>query len=75
VEADAVRIEGNMSHAGMVPVLDSAVQEAPGRYVVDDFGFTMPGDWVLSVEATLPDGRTARTEVPANVVGSMGGGG
>jgi hypothetical protein len=70
-----VTVEGNMSHAGMVPVLDTARMTGPGQYLVDDFRFTMAGDWILTVEATLPDGRhTVHTQetdvvsVPPSVV-------
>jgi hypothetical protein len=72
-EAEVV-VEGNMSHAGMVPVLDTAVAEEPGRYGISDFTFTMAGDWVLTVQATLPDGRRARIDRPTHVVGQIGGG-
>jgi hypothetical protein len=70
-----VEVEGNMSHAGMVPVFDTARGEEAGRYGISDFAFTMAGDWVLDVKATLPDGRWVRILKPANVVGVMGGGG
>jgi hypothetical protein len=73
-EGAEVVVEGNMSHAGMVPVLDTAVAEDPGRYGISDFKFTMAGDWVLTVQATLPDGRRARIERSTNVVGHIGGG-
>lgn len=53
-----VWVRGDMSHAGMQPVLSRAKAVDAGRYVTDDFAFTMAGDWVLSVQATLPDGRT-----------------
>jgi hypothetical protein len=74
VEGARIVVEGNMSHAGMVPVLDTAVAEEPGRYGISDFTFTMAGDWVLSLEAILPDGRTVRTSRGTNVVGRVGGG-
>jgi hypothetical protein len=64
-----VTVEGNMSHAGMVPVVDTAHATRPGRYMVPDFDFTMAGDWVLTVQADLPDGRTARLEYGTTVVG------
>ncbi len=73
VEGAQVVVEGNMSHAGMVPVFDTAVAEDPGRYGIPDFTFTMAGDWVLTVRATLPDGRRARIDRPTNVVGKIGG--
>lgn len=74
LEGARVVVEGNMSHAGMVAVVDTAVAEGPGIYGISDFSFTMAGDWVLDVQATLPDGRWVRTRHPANVVGPMGGG-
>ena len=54
-----VRIEGYMTHAGMAPLLASAVERAPGIYEAE-FAFTMQGDWVLLVSVNLPDG--ARVE-------------
>ncbi len=57
VEGATVSVEGNMSHAGMVPVFGSAREGEPGTYTIPDFTFTMAGDWILTLEATLPDGR------------------
>jgi hypothetical protein len=68
-----VQVTGQMTHAGMVPVVDTASQEAPGRYAVPAFGFTMAGDWVLEVRARLPDGREAAADQPIRVA-DMGGG-
>lgn len=61
-------VEGNMSHAGMVPVVDTARMESPGLYLVEQFRFTMAGDWVLTLEATLPDGRLAVLRERTNVM-------
>ncbi len=52
-----VELEGNMHHAGMVPVLAQATEVAPGRYQAS-LEFTMSGDWFLLVRADLPDGRS-----------------
>jgi hypothetical protein len=52
-----VRLEGTMTHAGMVPVIREAAVDGPGRYRIDDFEFTMGGDWILLVHVTLVDGR------------------
>jgi len=52
-----VEVEGNMSHAGMVPVYATATELEDGRYEVD-LELTMGGDWFLLVDATLPDGRS-----------------
>ena len=63
-----------MSHAGMVPVLETASADVPGRYYVPEFNFTMAGDWVLTLEAILPDGRTARIQKPLRVTRTPGTG-
>ena len=57
-----VELEGNMNHAGMVPVLSEAQEVAPGRYQAD-FEFTMGGDWYILVRAQLPDGRSMERQV------------
>ena len=51
-------IEGNMNHAGMVPVLRDADDGAEGVYEVP-FEWTMGGDWFVVVNVTLPNGDTA----------------
>ncbi len=62
LEGATLEIEGNMTHAGMVPVLARAEEVGGGRYVVRDFAFTMGGDWILTVRAVLPSGeRVERT--------------
>lgn len=62
ISGATVEIEGNMSHAGMVPVLASASEVAPGRYTAD-LEFTMGGDWFLLVRADLPDGRSLERKI------------
>ncbi len=69
VEGADVQVEGNMSHAGMVPVTGTASVRGPGVYVLPDFRFTMAGGWILTVTARLPDGREATTRRTTNVVG------
>jgi hypothetical protein len=68
-----ISVEGNMSHAGMTPVLDTAVAEGAGRYYVPEFKFTMAGDWFLDLEATLPDGRAGRLRKATRVTRAPGG--
>lgn len=51
-----VRLEANMSHAGMRPVFAEARETEPGRYQTE-LEFTMAGDWVVLVRLALPDGR------------------
>jgi len=55
VEGARVEVEGNMSHPGMVPVLGTGEEVAPGVYRVG-LRFTMAGDWFLVVRADLPNG-------------------
>lgn len=73
LEGAVIVVEGNMSHAGMAPVVDTAQAEDPGRYGVSAFGFTMAGDWILTVHASLPDGREVQIQKGTNVVGKIGG--
>ena len=54
--ATGITLRGDMSHAGMEPVLATAVGQGDGVYRAD-FTWTMAGDWIVTVEATLPDGR------------------
>jgi hypothetical protein len=56
VSGARVRLEGNMTHAGMTPVFAEAKELEPGRYRAT-LEFTMAGDWVVLVHAALPDGR------------------
>ena len=51
-----VRLEGNMTHAGMSPVFAEASEAEPGNYRAT-LEFTMAGDWVIIVHVALPDGR------------------
>lgn len=51
-----VQLRGDMTHAGMQPVITTMNDVGGGQYRADDFEFTMAGDWVLTVEAELPDG-------------------
>jgi len=62
VSGAAMELEGNMHHAGMVPVFAQAAEIAPGRYQAD-LEFTMSGDWFILVRAQLPDGRSMERKV------------
>lgn len=57
-----MEIEGNMSHAGMVPVLAVAREVSPGRYQAE-LEFTMVGDWFMLVRADLADGRSMERKI------------
>jgi hypothetical protein len=67
VKGARVHLEGQMSHAGMAPVLADASEREPGVYEIP-FAFTMQGDWALLVSIVLPDGaRLERRIDVANV--------
>ena len=52
----ALAVKGDMTHAGMVPVLaEIEGADEDGVYNVP-FEWTMAGDWVVTVEARLSDG-------------------
>lgn len=57
IEDATLNVKGDMNHAGMVPVLAEA-SSGPGGIYELDFAWTMPGDWIVTVEAALPDGST-----------------
>lgn len=58
IEGAKVNVRGDMSHAGMQPVMTTAAAGAVGSYLAD-FEWTMAGDWIVTVSAALPDGRTS----------------
>ena len=53
----AVRVTGDMTHAGMVPVVAEAPEVEAGTYRSNGFAFDMAGDWVLTVDVTYSDGE------------------
>lgn len=61
-----IDVEGNMNHAGMVPVLATAIELEDGRYSAP-FEFTMGGDWILMLHIVLADGTVVDRvfDVPA----------
>jgi hypothetical protein len=66
LEGATIEVEGNMNHAGMVPVFADLRGGAPGAYA-SDFEFTMGGDWFVVVRGELADGRRVERifDVPA----------
>lgn len=59
VDNARVQLRGDMTHAGMVPVIVETSTSADGRYELD-FNWTMGGDWFVDVTVTLPDDTFAR---------------
>ena len=53
-----VRIKGDMSHAGMQPVLGESATASNGVYTIP-YEWTMAGDWFVTIDVTFADGSTA----------------
>jgi YtkA-like len=66
LEVAELSVEGNMTHAGMGTVTDTAKPLGNGRYAVRAFDFNMSGDWVLTVTA-VKDAKTLTGEVQLGV--------
>ena len=67
VTGASIEITGDMTHAGMIPVITEAQETEPGLYRSDDFSFTMAGDWILTTEIELSDGQKETLETPVTV--------
>ena len=59
-------VRGDMSHAGMKPVIVEAVPGEAGAYSIP-FEFSMAGDWLITLSAVLPDGRSLIRTYPIRV--------
>lgn len=66
VDDATLQIRGDMAHAGMLPLLAAATGTGNGVYRTD-FDWTMSGDWIVTIIATLPDGRLVTQEFPVTV--------
>ena len=56
-----IRMEGNMTHAGMSPSFGDAKETAPGIYLAP-LEFSMSGDWIILVHVTLSNGEKLERE-------------
>ncbi len=56
VSGAKVEVTGNMTHAGMEPVIVEAKETEAGLYMADPFVIEMPGDTVITADITLSDG-------------------
>jgi YtkA-like len=65
VHGARLRVEAQMSHPGMAPVVAGATEGADGTYSAN-LQFTMAGDWILLVAGSLSNGETVqyRIDVP-----------
>ncbi|GAB5490474.1 MAG: hypothetical protein Phog2KO_06890 [Phototrophicaceae bacterium] len=57
----SVSVQGDMTHAGMIPVIPDAVSTAEEGVYAIPFEFTMGGDWIITVDVTLANGEVAST--------------
>jgi hypothetical protein len=57
VSGAQVTLEAEMSHAGMAPVFQKALETGPGQYQAH-LTFAMAGDWVILLHVQLPGGKT-----------------
>ncbi len=64
--AASLSVRADMTHAGMTPVMATSRETAPGSYLVE-MEWPMAGDWVLTVEADLLDGRHLTRELGLTV--------
>ncbi|MCA9958635.1 MAG: FixH family protein [Anaerolineales bacterium] len=62
----SLSIKGDMTHAGMMPVLADASGGEDGLYTFP-FAWTMTGDWIVTVRATLPDDTWAEQQFDLTV--------
>lgn len=68
LENGFVRARGDMTHAGMVPAFGEASVAVDGVYRLP-FEWSMAGDWIVTIEAELPDGRRASRQFDVTVTG------
>jgi hypothetical protein len=64
----ALSIKGDMTHAGMVPVLAEVDGGDEEGYYEVPFEWTMAGDWVVTVEAVLSDGARVKERFDFSVL-------
>lgn len=69
IQEARVDVEATMTHPGMRPEVAAAEEIAPGRYEAA-LNVSMGGDWVLLLQAELPDGRVVQRERPLPGVAS-----
>ena len=67
VSGATVELTGDMTHAGMVPVIAEATEAEPGLYRAETFEFTMAGDWIITADVELPGGERETAELPVSV--------
>ena len=69
VSGAQVEVTGDITHAGMSPVLAEAEDQGDGTYKTQNFAFDMAGDWIITVDVTYPDGVKLSKNLAASVPG------
>ena len=64
----SVNIKGDMSHAGMQPVLGDSSSAENGTYTIP-YEWTMAGDWFVTVDVTLADGTVISERIDFSGIG------
>ncbi len=59
----SVKVVGDMTHAGMIPVEADAVKTEDGVWRVEGFDLNMRGDWILTITAKDGEGTKYVKEV------------
>ncbi len=68
IDDASLSIKGDMTHAGMVPVLAEVQGGGEAGVYNVPFEWTMAGDWVVTVEALLADGSRTRQRFDLSVL-------
>lgn len=69
VSGATVEVTGDMTHAGMSPVVAEAKEVGAGLYETEGFEFTMAGDWILTADVAYPDGEEVEDTLALSVPG------
>lgn len=64
-----VHVEGRLTGTEDVQTRREAIPEGAGRYVVSDFRFATPGEWVIDVVVSEGEGPDSRISRDVRVVG------
>lgn len=63
-----IEVRGDMNHAGMQPVIRT-IEEAEDGVYTTDFDWTMAGDWIITVNATMADDTVVTEEFNYTIPG------
>ena len=66
-----VSIKGDMSHAGMQPVLGESSSATNGVYTIP-YEWTMAGDWFVTIDVNFADGTSTFERFEFNNIGVSG---